>query len=127
MLTSQYMPRSEKEQRQVYKIIFMNQRNVCEIYSTGVSHGNMFGFVEVEEILFGEKTQIVVDPSEESLKLEFAGVKRTYIPLHAIVRIDEVEKEGTARITGTVKGDGAGNVASFPMPVFTPKGNDRKE
>ncbi len=119
------MSSRKKEQRQIYKIIFMNQGKVCEINSGGVSHGAMFGFVEVEEILFGEKTQVVVDPSEESLKLEFDGVQRTYIPMHSVIRIDEVEKEGTARITGDVK-EGASNVASFPMPVFTPKGGDRK-
>ncbi len=44
--------------------------------------------------------------------------------MHSVIRIDEVEKEGTARITGEVK-EGAGNVASFPMPVFTPKGDSK--
>jgi hypothetical protein len=84
----------------------------------------MFGFVEVEDIVFGEKTQVVVDPSEESLKLEFDGVQRTFIPLHSVIRIDQVEKEGTARVTGDVK-EGAGNLASFPIPVFSPKGGDK--
>ncbi len=116
---------SRKEQRRIYKIIFMNQGKICEIYAGGVSHGGIFGFVEVEEILFGEKTQMVVDPSEESLKLEFDGVRRTYIPMHSVIRIDEVEKEGKARITGEVK-QGTSNVASFPMPMFTPKGGDSK-
>ncbi|NIM00653.1 MAG: DUF1820 family protein [Acidobacteria bacterium] len=118
------MSTRKKEQRQIYKIIFMNQGKVCEIYAAGVSHGGMFGFVEVEEILFGEKTQVVVDPSEESLKLEFDGVKRTFIPMHSVIRIDEVEKEGTARITGEIK-ESTGNVASFPVPVFTPKGDSK--
>ena len=104
----------------VFKIVFMNQGKVCEIYARGVSHGGMFGFVEVEEILFGEKSQVVVDPGEESLKIEFDGVKRSYIPMHSIVRIDEVEKEGSARVTDEVK-EGSGNVANFPMPIFAPK------
>ena len=58
---------------------------------------------------------MLVDPSEERIKSEFAGVKRTYIPLHAILRIDEVEKEGVSKIS-TVEG---GNVAQFPVPVYT--------
>ena len=53
------MKQSKKEPRQIYKVIFMNQGKVCEIYSTGVSHGGMFGFVEVEEILFGERTHLL--------------------------------------------------------------------
>ena len=64
---------------------------------------------------------MVVDPSEEKLKTEFDTVKRSYIPLHAIIRIDEVEKQGTGKIS-TLEGD---NVSQFPMPVYTPgKGSD---
>ena len=55
----------------------------------------MFGFVEVEGLLFGGKGSLVVDPSEERLQTEFAGVERTYIPMHSVIRIDEVEKKGT--------------------------------
>lgn len=116
------MTRSKKEAPSVYKVVFMNQGNVCEIYARSVAQGALFGFIEVEEILFGERSQVVVDPSEESLKVEFDGVRRSYLPLHSIVRIDEVEKQGTARITGEVK-EGSGNVASFPMGIFAPKGD----
>ena len=41
----------------------------------------------------------MVDPSEEKLKNEFAGVKRSYIPLHSVIRIDEVEREGAVRVS----------------------------
>ena len=40
---------------------------------------------------------MIVDPSDEKLKSEFAGVKRTYIPLHAIVHIDKVKKKATQK------------------------------
>jgi len=30
-----------------------------------VSHGSLFGFIEVEELVFGERTTVVVDPAEE--------------------------------------------------------------
>ena len=104
--------------RHLYKVIFMNQGQVFEIYARSVSQGGLFGFVEVEELVFGERASIVVDPSEEKLKSEFDTVKRTHIPMHAIVRIDEVEKQGTSKISDV---DG-GNVAQFPMPVYTPGG-----
>ena len=96
----------------------MSQGQVYEIYARGVGHGELFGFVEVEELVFGERTTVVVDPSEERIKSEFSGVKRTYIPMHAILRIDEVEKQGVSKIS-KVEG---GNVAQFPMPVYTPGG-----
>lgn len=107
--------------RQIYKVIFMSQGQVYEIFARSVSQGALFGFIEVEEIVFGERTTVVVDPSEEKLKSEFATVKRTYIPMHAVIRIDEVEKQGVSKISAL---DG-NNVSQFPMPVYTPgKGGD---
>jgi hypothetical protein len=103
--------------RHTYRVTFLNQGKVYEIYARSVAHDELFGFVEVADIVFGERTQVVVDPAEESLKLEFAGVTRTFIPLHAVVRIDEVQKEGTPRISELPKG---GTVAPFPTPIYTP-------
>jgi len=97
----------------------MNQGKVYEIYAREISEGGLFGFLEVEEIVFGEKTSVVVDPSEERLKTEFEGVERSYIPLHNIIRIDEVEKRGVSKIS---KAD-SGNVTQFPNSIYTPGGN----
>jgi hypothetical protein len=108
--------------RHFYKIQFMAQGKVYEIYARSVSQGALFGFVEVEKLVFGERTTVVLDPGEERIKSEFAGVKRTYIPMHAIIRIDEVEKEGVSKISKLE----SSNIAQFPMPVYTPsgRGND---
>ena len=100
----------------LFKVVFMSQGQVYEIYARSVGHGDMFGFVAVEELVFGEKTTVVVDPSEEKIKSEFEHVTRTYLPMHSIIRIDEVDKRGVAKIS-KVEG---GNVAQFPMPVYTP-------
>jgi hypothetical protein len=98
----------------IFKVIFVNQGKVYEVYARKVGHGSMFGFVEVEELVFGERSSVVLDPSEERIKSEFAGVKRSYLPLHSVLRIDEVKKQGVSKIT-TLEG---GNVAQFPMPVY---------
>ncbi len=108
--------------RSRYRIVFHNQGQVYEIYAKSVSHGSMLGFVEVEGLLFGERTQVVVDPSEERLRTEFKGVTRFFVPMHAVVRIDEVEKEGASRITEAGKGEGT--LMPFPSPVFTKPGGD---
>jgi hypothetical protein len=102
--------------KNIFKVLFMSQGKVYEIYARQVSHGAMLGFLEVEELVFGERTSVVVDPSEERIKTEFAGVQRTYIPVHAVLRVDEVEKQGVSKIS-KIEGD---NVAQFPMPVYTP-------
>ncbi len=107
--------------KRIYKIIFVSQGQMYEIYARSVGHGALFGFVEVEKLVFGERSSVVVDPSEEKIKTEFAGVTRTYLPMHAIVRIDEVEKQGTSKIS---KFEG-GNVTQFPVPIYTPGGENQ--
>ena len=107
--------------KMLYRIVFMSQGQVYEVYARNVGHGNLFGFVEVEQLVFGERSSVVVDPSEEKIKSEFAGVKRTYLPIHSIIRIDEVDKEGKSKIS---KLEG-GNVAQFPVPVYTPGGSNK--
>lgn len=107
--------------KMLYKIVFMSQGQVYEIYARRVGHGTLFGFVEVEELVFGERSSVVVDPSEEKIKSEFAGVKRTYLPMHSVIRIDEVDKQGKSKIS---KLEG-GNVAQFPVPVYTPGGSNK--
>lgn len=84
----------------VYKVIFYNNEDIFEIYASHIFASDLYGFVEVEQLLFGEKNQLVVDPSEERLKTEFAGVKRTFIPMNAVIRIDEVEQGGIPKVSG---------------------------
>ena len=101
-----------------YKVIFYNQNQVYEIYARAIYQSEMYGFIEVEELIFGDKGKLVVDPGEEKLKTEFSGVKRSYIPMHAVIRIDEVEKEGLGKVTDIKSGD---KVAPFPIPSIAPK------
>jgi hypothetical protein len=108
----------------IFRIMFVNQGKVYEIYARRVSHGELFGFIEVEELVFGERATVVVDPAEERIKSEFEGVKRTYLPLHSILRIDEVKKQGVSKITA-LEG-GAANVSQFPLPMYSAPPPDKK-
>jgi hypothetical protein len=103
----------------IFKVLFVNQGKVYEIYARKVSHGGLLGFVEIEELVFGERSSVVVDPAEEKIKAEFAGVKRSYLPLHSVLRIDEVRKQGVSKITAL---EGGANVSQFP--VVLPGGAD---
>ena len=108
--------------KRIYKIVFVNQGKVYEVYAKSISQGSLFGFVEIEGLLFGEKTTVVVDPSEEALQREFAGVERTYIPLHAVIRIDEVEKRGSGKIHTLP--EAGGKVTPLPTTIYTPVRRD---
>jgi hypothetical protein len=103
----------------IFKVQFVNQGKVYEIYARKVSHGSLFGFIEVEELVFGERTTVVVDPSEEKIKAEFSDVKRTYLPMHSVLRIDEVKKQGVSKISAL----DSSNVTQFPVPIYTPGGD----
>ena len=110
----------------VYKVIFQNGNQVFEVFARQIYQSDMWGFIEVEEFVFGERSQILVDPSEEKLKNEFGGVTRSYIPLQAIIRIDEVDKEGSSKISEV--GQSEGNVASFPFAGMpSPSGQQGSE
>lgn len=102
----------------LYKVIFHNQGKVYEIFAKEVGQGGLFGFIEVQHLVFGAKTAVVIDPTEDRLKTEFDGVERIHIPLHSVIRIDEVHKQGHSRILDTT--DEGAKVAPFPVPIYTP-------
>ncbi len=97
----------------IYKVIFHNQGKIYEIYARNVQQGAIFGFIEIEKLVFGENNALVVDPTEENLKSEFNHVTRTYIPMHSVVRIDEMDKQGTAKVTDF--DDKGKNIMPFPL------------
>ena len=106
------------EVKPVYKVIFLNKGQVYELFCRFVYQSELYGFIEIEEFVFDERSQVVVDPTEEKLKTEFASVKRSFIPMQAIIRIDEVEKEGASKISN---GD---NVSPFPIMINPTRRSD---
>lgn len=104
-------------ERQIYRVIFLNNGKTYELYAGQIYQSELYGFIEVEEFRFGERSGVVVDPGEEKLKSEFTDVIRSYIPLQAIIRIDEVKKEGPAKIADA-KGP---NVATLAFPPAPPR------
>jgi hypothetical protein len=105
--------------KHIFKIAFVNQGKIYEVYARKVAQGRLFGFIEVEELVFGERSSVVLDPSEERIKSEFAGVKCTMLPMHSILRIDEVQKQGVSKISALEAGS---NVTPFPLGMYSPTG-----
>lgn len=102
----------------LYKVVFHNGEQTYEVYAQQISQGGLLGFVEIEELVFGEHSSLLIDPAEEKLQAEFSGVKRTYIPMHAVIRIDEVAKRGKAKIVEPSSSASKNNVT--PFPIYTP-------
>jgi hypothetical protein len=98
----------------IFRIAFHNSGKVYQLHAQQVAQGELYGFIEVRDLLFGEHTSVVIDPAEEKLKAEFAGVQRLILPLHTVIRIEEVEKRGQNKI---LEIDGSlSNITPFPMP-----------
>lgn len=109
----------------IFRVRFYHEDSVYEIYARSLAQESIIGFLEVEEIVFNENSSIVVDPAEEKLKLEFQDVVCTYIPLHAVIRIDEVKKEGVAKVITLPKE--MGNKILRPFPSHTYNKNKQPE
>ena len=92
---------SKSKEKVYYRVTFTNeQSNSNELYQVcarHVSSSDLYGLVELSEFIFPD-SQIVYNPGEERIKREFENVNRTWIPFHAIVRIDEVPDSAVSEI-----------------------------
>ncbi len=106
----------------IFRVSFVNQGKIYVLYAKSVIQADVYGFVEIADLIFGESSAIVIDPAEEKLKSEFSGVKRTLVPMHAVIRVDEVEKQGQAKILDL---DGSVNVTPFPNTTYSTPPTDK--
>ena len=103
-------------EKHLFRIQFIANEERYELYVREVCQGSMFGFIEIGDFVWDTHTSLVLDPSHEKLKDEFADVTRTYVPMHSVLRIDEVKKQGTSKISAL-----SDKVSVFPTPIYTPK------
>ena len=99
--------------RHIYRVQFYNGGQIYEVYVRGIDSADVYGFVELSSFMFTKPSQVVIDPSEEKLRNEFGEVDSTWVPIHNIIRIDQVRKEGTAKIVEAE----SSNVTPFPIPL----------
>lgn len=97
--------------QKAFRVLFTQQNEVYEVYTRHVYQSSMLGFIELEEFVFGSRSKILVDPSEDKLKSTFGNVKRSFIPINAVIRIDEVDQEGQAKISQA----SSGKITHFPL------------
>lgn len=92
----------------LFKIIYTQRDVVHEIYAEQVSESDMYGFIVVEDLFYDEQLELLPETAEE--KPRFAEeVQRTYIPIHAVIRIDEIQRK-----INTTKPVHTNNIRIFP-------------
>lgn len=107
-------------EKTIFRVRFYHEDKVYEIYARSLATESIFGFLEIEGIVFNESESTIVDPAEEKLKSIFQDVVCTYIPYQSVIRIDEVCKAGTAKLVDLPKGANQSVVRPFPGHSLTP-------
>ena len=101
--------------RILYKVTFLNAGKVYELYARRVVASELWGFTQVADLVFDVVEGVVVDPTEERLRAEFADTRVLHLPMHAIVRVEEVDRQGVPVVRDAIGGDGV--VTPFPYPA----------
>ena len=52
----------------IYKILFHNQGQIYEMYAHSIYQSDLYCFIEVEDYVFGKRSQMVIDPGEDKLR-----------------------------------------------------------
>ena len=97
----------------MFKVIFHNHNKVYELFCRKVIGSEMaYGFVEISDLVFETDESLVIDPTEERLREEFADVKRIHLPMHSVIRVEEVARRGNCAIRDSKSGE---KVTQLPL------------
>ena len=77
--------------KKLYKIIFIDEEKKTQtLHASNVNPSSYLGLIEVSDIVFIGKSEIIISPDDGKLKETFKNVEKTFIPLNHIIRIDEI-------------------------------------
>lgn len=98
----------------LFKISFVSNGKSYELYARHVSTSELWGFTQVSDLVFAEAgSSVLVDPSEERLREEFGATRVLHLPMHSVLRVEEVASRGSARIRDAE----GGSVTPFPLAM----------
>jgi hypothetical protein len=97
----------------LFKVTFLSQGKTYEVYARRVASSELWGFTEIGELVFDPPQEgAVIDPTEERLRDEFRDTTVLHLPMHAIVRVEEVARRGALAIRDAASGD---KIMAFPI------------
>jgi len=99
----------------MYKFVVLNQGKVYELFAERVDSSHLYGFVEAAGLVFETGATVVVDPTEERLRAEFADTEKLLLPLQSVIRIEQVKRRGKCAIRDRNSGDKV-----TPLPLNGP-------
>lgn len=100
----------------LFKVSFHNQGKVYELYCRKVAGSDLsYGFIEVSELVFETDESVVIDPTEERLREEFEATEVLHLPMHSVIRVEQVQRRGTCVIRDSKSGEKV-----TPLPLDGP-------
>ncbi|HKL50391.1 MAG TPA: DUF1820 family protein [Wenzhouxiangellaceae bacterium] len=99
----------------MYKLVFFSHGKVYELFVEHVDSSHLYGFVEASGLIFDGDSKVVVDPTEERLRAEFADTDKLMLPMQSVIRIEQVKKRGKCVIRDRGTGDKV-----TPLPLDGP-------
>ncbi len=80
--------------KKLFKIHFLDEEKKKNIiYSSKVNPSSFLGLIELSDIVFLDTSEILITPDDDKIRKEFQDVERTFLPINAIIRIDEIVLE----------------------------------
>ncbi len=98
----------------LYKVSFHSAGKLYELYARKVTSSALWGFTEIADLVFDNSDGMLIDPTEERLRDEFGDTRVLHLPMHAIVKVEEVNHRGQLRIRDAQTGERV--VTPFPLP-----------
>ncbi len=99
----------------LYKVTFLNHGRIYELFAEHVGSSALWGFTEVSGLVFDVRDGVLVDPTEERLRDEFADTRVLHLPMQSVIRVEEVARKGQSAIRDATSGEKV--VTPFPMPA----------
>ncbi len=108
---------AKKPRNLYYRVTFSHEDELYQVCAREVSTSDLLGLIEIGDFIFPEN-KLVYNPGEERIKREFEGIHRTWVPYHAIVRIDEISdsRESEVKIVPFESGRKATKPSPLPNP-----------
>ena len=99
-------------EKKLYKVVFLNNGTVYELFANNVMSSGLWGFVEVSDLVLETSDGLVVDPTEEKMRQEFEHASVLHLPMQSVLRVEEVAKRGQCLIRDRKSGE---KVTPFPV------------
>ena len=103
---------ANRDKQKLYRVAFLNHGKVYELFCSSVNTSHLLGFLEVAGLEFDSNDSLVIDPTEEKMRDEFDGVEVLHLPLHSVLRVEQVNNKGQAVIRDRESGE---KVMPFPV------------